>query len=122
MGDHIRHCEGNVSLSFSGATGFGTTNMAEMEALLHIGIREAHLRHFQHIVVEGDSLCAIRWASRRCSAPWALMDAVEEVRDLSKDVEISFVHVKTSANGTVIFLQRRASGIRLFTSKFFILN
>lgn len=40
----------------------------------------------------------IRWVSGRCAALCFLADVAEEVKDLAEDVEISFVHVKRSAN------------------------
>lgn len=44
--------------------------------------------------MEGDSICTIRWALGVCRALWTIVDAVEEVQDLSKDMDISFAHVK----------------------------
>lgn len=48
-------------------------------------------------MVEGDLFCAIRYVSGGCATTWALADAVE-VKDLAKDLKISFVHVNRSSN------------------------
>lgn len=78
MGGLIRNIEANILCSFSGDAGFESINMAELKALC-IGLREAHRMHLRCIMVEEDSLCAVRWASGRCYAPWAI---VEEVKGL----------------------------------------
>lgn len=106
MGGLIRNIEANILCSFSGDAGFESINMAELKALC-IGLREAHRMHLRCIMVEEDSLCAVRWASGRCYAPWAI---VEEVRDLCKDFEISFVHVKRAANGAADSLVKERMG------------
>lgn len=36
-------------------------------------------------MVEGDSFCAINWASGLSTAPWPFADVVEAVHDSSKD-------------------------------------
>lgn len=68
-----------------------------MEAL-HIGLREACQLSFRHILVEAVLTCPIRLALGSCSVPWAYADMVEEIHDLSRDLEISFVNVKKSTN------------------------
>eukprot|EP00268_Persea_americana_P001989 TRINITY_DN10594_c1_g1_i3.p2 TRINITY_DN10594_c1_g1~~TRINITY_DN10594_c1_g1_i3.p2 ORF type:complete len:169 (-),score=19.94 TRINITY_DN10594_c1_g1_i3:360-866(-) len=49
-------------ISFWGPSGFKTVNEVEMIALRR-GLREADKIGFRKFIVEGDSLCAIRWAS-----------------------------------------------------------
>lgn len=44
-----------------------------------MGLQEARRMSFQHVVVEGHSLCAIRWALGVCMAPWSFVDVVEEI-------------------------------------------
>lgn len=87
LGGLLRNNRGDVILSFLGHARFGSIKMAEMEALLMLW--EACRADFRCIMVEGDSLCSIRWAFGGCSAPWYLADVVDKVKDLSKDIEIS---------------------------------
>lgn len=84
-------------MCFPGTVGECSVKKEEIKALC-IGLKGRRL-NFRRIQVEGDSAYTIRWAFGSCS-PWAFVDAVEEVHDLSKDVEISFVHVKISENST----------------------
>lgn len=52
----------------------------------------------RHIIVEGDSFFAIRWASGFSKAPQKYTVVVEEVIDLARHLEVSFIHVKMTAN------------------------
>lgn len=47
------------------------------------------------------SFCAIQWASGLCRSPWALANAVEEVTDLGKALDVSLYHVKRKSNSEV---------------------
>ena len=42
------------------------------------------------IMVEGDSLSAIRWASESCKGPWRLENVVEDDVDLARHLDGSF--------------------------------
>lgn len=55
-------------------------NKLELPAL-RAGLGEASSLNLAGLVEEGDSKCAIRWASGRCKPPWNLLDEVEEVVD-----------------------------------------
>lgn len=50
-------------------------------------------------MVEGESFCAIRWASRhsKSKALWCMIDIAEEL-DLAKKLNISFTHTRRAAN------------------------
>lgn len=52
----------------------------------------------RHIIVEGDSFFAICWASGFSKAPQKYTVVVEEVIDLARHLEVSFIHVKMAAN------------------------
>lgn len=45
-----------------------------------------------------------------CFTSWALADVVEEMKDLSKNIEISFMHVKRRANATDDLLAKEGVG------------
>lgn len=48
--------------------------------------------------MEGDSKCVICWASSTCKLPWKLLDVVEELVDLARNLSASFSHARQSAN------------------------
>ena len=62
VGGIIHNEEGTILLSFSGPAGFYSVNKAELLALC-IGFRQAPRFNPQHLFVEGDSACVIRWHS-----------------------------------------------------------
>lgn len=63
--------------------------------------------NFRHIPLEGDSDCAVRLNVQMCNASWTYAEVVEEVHDLSKNLEISFVHVKEKRELSCKFLRLR---------------
>lgn len=95
--------------------------MVEMEAM-YMGFWDTRKLDCHRIVVIGDSLCATRWLSGRCEAPWALANVVEEVKDISKDCDISFVHVKRSANAKVDILAKEGVEHHDLKIDLFVLN
>ena len=97
MGCVILNEEGNTILAYSGPAGFCSINKAELLAL-KIGLQEAFNLHPHRLLVEGDSFCAIQWASQSSNPPWYLVDIIEEVIQLSGGVNISFHHIKRLAN------------------------
>ena len=48
--------------------------------------------------MEGDSSCAIKWASQASMALWYLTDVVKEVAEIAKSINISYNLIKRSAN------------------------
>lgn len=73
-------------LSYSGPAGLCSINKAEL--LSNIGLLEALRFNPQQLIIEGNSSCAIKWASQASTAPWYLVDVIEEVVDISKNVNI----------------------------------
>ena len=65
--------------------------MKETELLaLQTGLREVDKMGFRNFIVEGDSLCAIRWASVSSDPPWHLTNLCDEVVVLASKLEVSF--------------------------------
>lgn len=50
------------------------------------------------LIIEGPSLCVIQWASQASYPPWFLADIIEEVFEITKTLNVSFHHIKHSAN------------------------
>ena len=51
----------------------------------------------QCLLVEGDSSCVIQWVTLSSSSPpWYLADIIEEVLQLSGDLNVSFDHIMRS--------------------------
>ena len=96
LGGVIRDAEGNILISYSGPTGFSSSNKAELLALKN-GIHEASKLNPQRLLIEGDSYCVIRWASRASNPAWNLANIIEEVIQLSRELNGSFQHIKRSA-------------------------
>lgn len=48
--------------------------------------------------MQGDAASVTKQTSGSCLVPRALADVAEEVRDLFRELEISFVHILRSAN------------------------
>ena len=96
----IRNKNGLILLSYSGPVGFYSNNKAELWAL-KIGLWEASALNPHRLLVEGDYACTIQWASLYSSAPWYLADIIEEVNQLSKELNISFSYIRRSANDEV---------------------
>ena len=53
---------------------------------LKIGLREAVRFNPQLLIVEGDSSCAIKWASQASMVPWYHTDVVVEVVEIAKNI------------------------------------
>ena len=49
-------------------------------------------------IIEGDSFSVIQWGSRKTSYPWRLADWMEEVKDISFQLDVSFHHIFRKAN------------------------
>ncbi|XXG68389.1 hypothetical protein AAC387_Pa06g1488 [Persea americana] len=95
VGGVIRNNEGTTLLAYSGPASLCSINKAEV---LNIGLREALRFNPRLLVIEGDSSCAMKWASLPSSAPWYQADIMEEVVENSKKVNISFHLIKHDAN------------------------
>ncbi|XXG88259.1 hypothetical protein AAC387_Pa12g0492 [Persea americana] len=65
---------------------------------------------FRKFIVEGDSLCAIKWASGSSNPPWRLADLSDEVMVFISKLEVSFSHIKRSANGEADALAKLGVG------------
>lgn len=50
------------------------------------------------ILVEGDSMCVYRWASDACKPPWMMADVMDEVMDLARSMNASFLHIRRSTH------------------------
>lgn len=50
------------------------------------------------ILVEGDSMCAYRWASDACKTPWMMVCVMEKVMDLARSMNASFLHIRKSTH------------------------
>lgn len=70
-----------------------TINLKELSSF-GMGLQEARRMSFRHVVVERQSLCAIRWALGVCMAPWSFVDVVEEIMGLANDKVIYCIHVR----------------------------
>ncbi|XXG49570.1 hypothetical protein AAC387_Pa02g3723 [Persea americana] len=97
VGGVIRNENGLILLSYSGPAGFCSINKAELLAL-NIGMREASRLNPQWLLVEGDSACVFQWASNPSTVPWYMANIIEEMTHLSGELNISFSHIKCSAN------------------------
>lgn len=84
-------------------------NTAEPLALL-TGLREPFRLHLGCSRKEADSLCSIQWAFGKANYPWQLADIVEEVKDLSIKLKVSFNHINRSANGDTDCLAKEGIG------------
>ena len=65
---------------------------------LRTGIRRASKLNHQRLLVEGDSYCVTQWGSQSSNPPWIVEDIIEEVVQLSRELNISFHQIKRSAN------------------------
>ena len=83
IGGVIRDSSSNVVRTFCGPVEASDANEAEMCALL-VGCRE--LRGLSAII-ERDSFSAIQWGLGNTSYPWKLADWVEEVQDISSQLD-----------------------------------
>eukprot|EP00268_Persea_americana_P066521 TRINITY_DN906_c1_g1_i4.p1 TRINITY_DN906_c1_g1~~TRINITY_DN906_c1_g1_i4.p1 ORF type:complete len:123 (-),score=20.73 TRINITY_DN906_c1_g1_i4:193-561(-) len=97
VGGVICNEDGNIILFYSSPTGVCSINKAELLAL-NIGLREASCLLPQRLLVEGDSSCVIQWATQSSPPPWYLAEIIEEVLQLSGDLNVSFHHIMRSAN------------------------
>ena len=73
IGGVIRNWNGYVVRNFSGSVVSLDANKAEVYALL-IGCRELERIGGSQPIIEGDSLSAIQWASRKANYPWRIAD------------------------------------------------
>lgn len=93
LGGVIQNKEGSILISYLGPARFCLINQAELMAL-NVGLHEVCRQNLHGILVEGDSFCVIQWATSWAAlAPWYLADILEEVQDLSKYLEASFLHI-----------------------------
>ena len=72
-------------------------NEAEVFAML-VGCRELLKLDDYFSLIEGDSFSAIQWGSGKTMYPWRLTDWVEEVLDISSQLQASFLHILREAN------------------------
>ena len=79
----IRSEEGNTLLSYSGPVGFVNTRL-----------REATCLNPQHLFIERDPLRVIQLATESSRPPWYLADTIEEVVELSHNLNVSLHHIK----------------------------
>ena len=96
VGGVIREEDG-IILSYSGPAGFCSINKAELLAL-NVGLREASRMNPQRLLVTGDSASVLQWALNPSTAPWYLADLSEEMAQMSTALNISFSHIRRSAN------------------------
>lgn len=89
----IRSEEGNTLLSYSGPVGFYSVNKAELLAL-NTSLREATCLNPQHLFIERDPLRVIQLATESSRPPWYLADTIEEVVELSHNLNVSLHHIK----------------------------
>lgn len=71
-----------------------------------VGIRALKIRlrdrlDLQDIWLEGNPKCVIGWASATCRPPWHLLDEVEEVIDLARNLTRLFLVGRRLANVAV---------------------
>lgn len=64
----------------------------------HRRFREVSRFGNQQLLIEGDSKCVMLWASQASKAPWFFVDIIEEVVQNSSNLNVSFHHIKCSAN------------------------
>ncbi|XP_077249412.1 uncharacterized protein LOC143888916 [Tasmannia lanceolata] len=93
----LRDHEGLVIWAFAGPIGIANADEAEVRAV-HQGIKLLVGGRWNNIVVEGDSDSVVRWLSKPLGWPWGFDHLFNEIRDLVGAMEISFRHVKRSAN------------------------
>lgn len=91
-GGVIQNKEGSILISYLGPASFCSINQAELMAL-NVGLHEVCRQNILGILVEGDSFCVIQWATSWALAPWYLVDILEEVQDLSTNLEASFHNI-----------------------------
>lgn len=101
-GGVIRNEVGNILLSYSGPVGFYLVNKAELLAL-NTSLREATCLNPQHLFIEKDPLRkdplrVIQLATESSRPPWYLADTIEEVVELSHNLNVSLHHIKCNAN------------------------
>lgn len=96
----IRGSSTKCMLSFVGPSCFGSANKTELLAV-RMGLRQPARLDLNSFVAEGDSLCAASWASGFSKLPWRLAVIAEEVLDLAVKLNVSFVHMRRSANEVV---------------------
>lgn len=65
---------------------------------MRTGLWEAVHINICSLIVEGDSLYAIRWASGSCEPRWGLTDVVEDIWDIGMHTSVSFSHIKRDTN------------------------
>ena len=87
----IRDWIGNIVRNFSGPADSLDANKAEVLALL-IGFHELRSLKGFNAIIEGDSLSAIQWSSKKSSFPWRLAELVEEIQDISSQVGVVSHH------------------------------
>lgn len=97
IGGVIRNDQGVTLLSYSSPVGLCLCKKVELLSP-KIGLREAVRFNPQLLIVEGDSSCAIKWASQASMAPWYLIDVVEEVAEIAKNIKFSYNLITRSAN------------------------
>ena len=84
-----------------------------MHALL-IGCRELLKLGGLVAIIEGGSFLAIQWGSRKTLCPWRLANWVEEVQDISFQLEGSFHHILREVNERLMVSLRRECLLILF--------
>ena len=97
VGCVIRDSSGNVFQRFSVFVEASNANEAETFALL-VGCQELVNLSVILAIIEGDSFSAIYCGSGKISHSWRLVDWVEEVQDISPQLDPSFHHIIREAN------------------------
>ncbi|XP_011629340.1 uncharacterized protein LOC105421921 [Amborella trichopoda] len=107
VGGVVQDWTESIILFYAGPIGWATANMAEFTTLLKgsLFIKALNLGHF--IVVEGDSLNAIKWCNKELRVPWMLRSIWGQVLDLEGLLLISCQHVFRESNGIVDGLTKR---------------
>ena len=96
LGGFIRDTERTILLSYSGPAGFDFSK-AELLAL-RTGIHEGSKLNPQQLLIEEDSYCVIQWVNQSSNPPWNHVDIIEEVVQMSWELNVSFHHIKGLAN------------------------
>lgn len=94
---------GRMLLAFSEPTGIMESNEAGLLVIrraIHLWSRYGNI----NLVIEGDSVNAIAWATGRKNASWRFVDIARDIRRMSRGRGVIFRHVSRSANNVTNFL------------------
>lgn len=87
-----------MAISCAVCPGRMSENANEAEVFMLMGCRELCKMKVSDAIVEGDSLLAIQWVSRKSKCPWSQANWVKEVHHISSQLNCSFQHILREAN------------------------